>query len=280
MLFYILIIVSLLSGALICGGAGLFSTVHWLWVLPVSALAVLLLLAALIFLLLLIMARAVDQEQPQEADSPFYRFVIDLIVGAAIPVMGLRMEVSGLEKTPSSGHFLLVCNHLNEMDPVVLLRYFRKSQLAFISKEENRDMFLVGALMHKIQAQLIDRNNDRKALRTILSCVELLRQDKASVAVFPEGYIKPDKKLHHFRSGVFKIAQKAKVPVVVCTLRNTQYIFHNAKRLKKTPVALHLVDVVYPEQYAGMTTVELGNLIYEKMAQDLGPENVSADADQ
>lgn len=279
MLFYILIVLSVLGSAGICLGAGLFSSLHWLWVFPLGAALLLAVMAGLIFLLLLCMAKAVDQDKPQQSDDPFYRFMIDLIVGAAVPVMGMKITTRGLEKMPKSGRFLLVCNHLNEMDPVVILHYFRKSGLAFISKQENRDMFLVGPLMHRIQTQLIDRNNDRKALRTILSCVDLIREDKASVAVFPEGYIKPDKKLHRFRSGVFKIAQKTKVPIVVCTLQGTQYVFGNAKRLKKTPVAFHLVDVITPEQYAGMTTVELGNMVYEKMAQDLGPENVSSDTE-
>jgi hypothetical protein len=47
------------------------------------------------------------------------------------------------------------------------------------------------------------------------------------------------------------------------------------KRLKKTHVQLHLVDVIQPEQYEGMGTVEIGNMVYEIMARDLGPENVS-----
>ena len=138
-------------------------------------------------------------------------------------------------------------------------------------------MFVVGKYMHKIQCQLMNRENDREALKTILKCVEIIKEDKASVAVFPEGYIKPDHKLHHFRNGVFKIAQKTKVPIVVCTLRNTQYVFHNGLRLKPTDVHLHLLDVISPEQYQGMSTVEIGNMVYEMMARDLGPENVSTE---
>ena len=70
---------------------------------------------------------------------------------------------------------------------------------------------------------------------------------------------------------------KTKVPIVVCTLRNTQHAFHNGFRLKKTDVDLHLVDVISPEDYEALSTVELGNRVYEMMAQDLGPENVSAE---
>lgn len=258
---------------LLCTGA--FQDLSWLWMLPVSYIGCLLAVVCLVFLAVCISAKVVDTSKPQEKDSKYYRFLIQTIAEAAVPVLSVKMEVSGLEKTPTSGRFMLVCNHLSLADPVFLLHYFRKSQLSFISKKENHDMFVVGQVMHKIQCQLMNRENDREALKTILKCVEIIKEDKASVAVFPEGYIKPDHKLHHFRSGVFKIAQKTKVPIVVCTLQNTQYVFHNAKRLKPTRVKLHLVDVIRPEQYAGMTTVDLGNMAFEMMARDLGPENVS-----
>lgn len=264
-----------LCAVIICLCAGVFGSLDWLWVLPVSYIGSLITLAGLIFLFVIIAEKCVDLSKPQEKESKFYRFLINCIAEAAIPLLSVKMHTQGLEKTPKDGRFLLVCNHLNEMDPVVLLHYFRNSHLAFISKKENQSMFVVGRYMHKILCQPIDRENDREALKTILKCIDLIRQDKVSIAVFPEGYIKPDRKLHHFRSGVFKIAQKTKVPIVVCTLRNTQYVFHNGLRLKPTDVHLHLLDVIAPEQYAEMSTVELGNTVYEMMARDLGPENVS-----
>ena len=251
---------------------GSFHTLAFLWVLPVSYLAALILLAAAVFLTAWLMAQAVDLSKPQEEDSKPYRFLIDLIAEAAIPLLSVKMHVQGLEKTPKEGRFMLVCNHLNEMDPVVLLHYFRKSQLTFISKQENQNMFMVGKLMHKIQCQLLNRENDREALKTILKCVQIIQQDKASLAVFPEGYIKPDRKLHHFRSGVFKIAQKAGVPIVICTLKNTADIVRNGLRMKPTNVTLHLVDVIPAEELKGVTTVEIADRVYEMMIADLGED--------
>ena len=141
-------------------------------------------------------------------------------------------------------------------------------------------MFLVGKLMHKVQCQLINRENDREALKTIIRCIQIIKEDKASIAVFPEGYTSLDGLLHPFRSGVFKIAQKAKVPIVVCTLRNTQHIFHNAARLRRTDVDLHLLQVIPPEELAGVTAVDVGKRVHALMAADLGPENVLETAEQ
>jgi 1-acyl-sn-glycerol-3-phosphate acyltransferase len=217
--------------------------------LPLSFLGCFLLLGGIVFLIIYFSAKLVDTAKPQERDSRYYRFLIRLIAEAAIPILSCKMEVKGLEKTPKSGRFFLVCNHLSLMDPVILLHYFRKSQITFISKKENQDMFLVGKVMHKLLCQLIDRENDREALKTILKCVEILKEDKASIGVFPEGYILPDRKLHEFRPGVFKIAQKAKVPIVVCTLKDTAFAIENLLHYRPSDIELSVLQVLEPEEF-------------------------------
>ena len=141
--------------------------------------------------------------------------------------------------------------------------------MAFISKRENDRLILVNKLMHKTLCQPINRENDREALKTILKCVDILKTDRASIAVFPEGYTSRTGHLQPFRNGVFKIAQKAKVPIVVCTLRGAAPIFHNAARLRRTHVFLDLLEVVPTSQLQG-TTKQIGDHIYAAMAQNLG----------
>jgi 1-acyl-sn-glycerol-3-phosphate acyltransferase len=211
-------------------------------------------------------------KKPVEEDSPFYRFVMHLYIELLMQLLFVRVQTEGLEKVPQQGRFLLVCNHQQMADPGILLHFFRKSQLAFISKKENEKLPLINKFLHKILCQSIERNNDRQGLRVIVKCVQLIREDMVSVAVFPEGYTSKDGKLHPFRCGVFKIAQKTGVPIVVCTIRGTDQIFHNAPRLKATQVQLHLVDVLQPEQYAGKSTTQIGEMVYETMIRDLGED--------
>lgn len=247
-----------------------------LWVL--SLVGFFLLGIVLAFLFLYVMAKRVDKSIPQEQDSPFYRKMADVYVRGIVQICRVRVKMQGInllnEQLPEDGRYLLVCNHLCIADPVVLLYAFPKSQLAFISKKENDDMLIVGEVMHKLQCQLIDRENDRAALKTIIKCIQILKEDKASVAVFPEGYCSDDGLLRHFRPGVFKIAQKAHVPIVVCTLRDTPMVIPSIKKLRPSSVELHLVGIVQPEEFAGKTTVDIADHVYQMMADDLGEDLV------
>lgn len=275
MVIGIIAVLSAIVSAVICAVTGSFADLSWLWVLPLGWLGCFVGILLLVFLLVLVMCAFVDQDKEQRKDNPLYRNMIYLIADAAHTVLRVRVDAKGVEKIPTDGRVLLVCNHLNNGDPVIIFHQVKKRQkLAFIAKREAGKMFVVGKFMHKMLCQRINRENDREALKTILKCIEILKEDKASVAVFPEGGILGGNVLHPFRGGVFKIALRTQVPIVVCTLWGTQDLFHNAARLKPTDVRFRVVDVIRPEAYQGMTAVQIAHMAHDMMAEDLGPDKV------
>ena len=268
-------VISAIVSVLLCVGADAFQNVSWLWILPIGWLGSFLGILLLAFLLVLIMCAFVDLEKEQHKDNRFYRAMLYVIADAAHTVLQVRVHTQGLEKIPADGRVLLVCNHLDNVDPVIIMHQVKKKQtLAFIAKREVASMFVVGKFMHKILGQRVNRENDREALKTILKCIEIIKEDKASIAVFPEGGIRGGNVLHPFRHGVFKIALRTQVPIVVCTLWGTQNVFHNGLRLKPTDVDFHVLGVVQPEEIKGKTAVEVGHIVHDMMAKDLGPDRV------
>ena len=256
------------------GAVALGIAVNILWMIPVFFIGAFLVLAALSFVFLIVVCVCIDPEKPREEDNPLFRKMVLAYIHAILTVLPIKVRTTGMEKTPKDGRFLLVCNHLDNIDPAFLLHCFPKSQLAFVAKKETKSMFLVNKVLPVLLCQLIDRENDREALKTIIKCIGMLKEDKVSVAIFPEGRINKYRKLAHFRPGVFKIAQKAGVPIVVCTLRNTNYVISRLLKLKGTTVDVHLLDVITPEQFADKTTVDVADQVYALMAADLGPENI------
>ena len=267
-------LISALAALAVCAAVGGFAAWNWLWMLPLLFVAGFLVLAGLWFLLLVILASRVRMDEQKEEDDPFYRKVMHLTFEAVIFLLRVHIDAEGLEKAPKDGRFLLVCNHLNDTDPVILLHSLPKCQLAFISKRENDQKFIIGPFLRQIGCQPINRENDREALKTILTCIRMIKEDKASIAVFPEGWVSLDRKLHPFRPGVFKIAQKAQVPILVCTLQDSFTIFPNALRLKPSYVKLHVLELIPAEELKGVTTAQIAARVHKLMADDLGPDLV------
>ena len=268
MLLAILIVLSVVSAV------ALGIAIDILWLIPVFFVGGFLVFAALAFGLLLLICAFIDPEKPREEDSPRFRKMVMTYIHTVLTVLPVKIRAKGLEKTPKDGRFLLVCNHLDNIDPAFLFYCFPKSQLAFVAKKETKNMFLVKKVLPALLCQQIDRENDREALKTILKCISLLKEDKVSVAIFPEGRINKYRKLAHFRPGVFKMAQKAQVPIVVCTMLGTNHVLPRIMNLKGATVDVHLLDVITPEQFAGKTTVDIAEQVYALMAADLGAENV------
>ncbi len=274
MLLEIMLVLSAVSAVATGFATDAFSSLSWLWVLPLTAAGSFLVLLLLAFVFLLIVCARIDPDQPRDEDIPWFRRMVMWYIKGILQLLPIRIRTRGLEKTPKQGRFLLVCNHLDNIDPAFLYRCFPDSQLAFVAKKEVREMFLVGKVLPVLLGQLVNRENDREALRTIVRCIQLIKEDKASVAIFPEGRVNDYRKLAHFRPGVFKIAQKANVPIVVCTIQNTQNVIPRLKKLRGSTVEVHLLTVIPPEQLANRSTVEIAEQIYGLMARDLGPENV------
>ena len=274
MLLRFIVWLSLVLAAVVCLLLGAFESYMWLWLLPSVAFGAALTQIAIVAAYALLLSKLVKRDKEQDGEAPHYRWFAELAIESVVPVVRIGVKTKGLEQVPQ-GRFVLMCNHVNDLDPLPILYALPKRQLAFVAKQEVRDLFLVGDFLQKLQGQFINRENDREALKTILNCIRLLKEDKASIAVFPEGRIHDDRKFHHFRPGVFKIAQKAKVPIVVCTLKNSRYLTKNLTRLKRSDTELSVLTVIYPEDYEGKTTTELAEEVYQMMAADLGPENVA-----
>ena len=139
------------------------------------------------------------------------------------------------------------------------------ADLAFLSKKENFSIFVVAQIMRKVLCLPVDRNNDRESLKSILKAIQFIKDDKASIAVFPEGRTnRTADPLLPYRCGVFKIAQKANVPIVICSLVNSRAILRNMFR-KHTEVWLDVLDVIPAEELAGKTTIEVGERVHAVM---------------
>ena len=218
-------------------------------------------------LLLIISAMLVDMERDYEQESKFYRFLLNSATFCAAKLIRIKLHVTGKELLPD-GRFLLVANHRSKFDPILTWLIFGDRQLAFISKPENFKVPVFGRLIHRLCYMPIDRENPRNAVKTINRAVDLINRDVASVAVYPEGTRNYGEGLLPFHNAMFKIAQKAQVPIVIVTVRGTYEIQKNYP-LHRSHVYLDVVRVLDKDEVKRMKTAAIGELVRGVMLDKL-----------
>ena len=264
-MLYVFLVLALLASCALTWAASGFASLHALWQGPVFFAGSFLALVLLFLLVVLISCLFVDPKKLLEKPSGYFRFLLNEFCRLALALGGVHVNVTGLEKVPRDSRFLLVSNHRFAFDPLVFYSSMPWADLAFLSKKENFSIFVVAQIMRKVLCLPVDRNNDRESLKSILKAIQFIKDDKASIAVFPEGRTnRTADPLLPYRCGVFKIAQKANVPIVICSLVNSRAILRNMFR-KHTEVWLDVLDVIPAEELAGKTTIEVGERVHAVM---------------
>lgn len=229
--------------------------------------------AAISFVLLLVLALfvgtlTIDAKKLPEKDNKFWRKIVKILLPVVVKVCRIDMKVTNMEIVPENTKFLLVCNHRSNFDPIVTWYAFRDYDIAFVSKEENFKIPIAGRIMTACCSVSIDRVNPRNAMKTINKAAELIKQDEVSYGIYPEGTRSKTLELLEFHNGVFKIAQKANVPVIVSTVRGTENVHKNFP-FKKTEILLDILSVIPAEEVKANQTSQTGEKVRQTMEEAL-----------
>ena len=173
-----------------------------------------------------------------------------------------------LQLRTKAGRFLYVCNHRSGFDPVIVMDKLRRYEISFISKPSNMKLPLIGRVAYAAGFLAIDRENDRNALRTILTAADYMKRDICSMGIYPEGTRSRTGELLPFHAGSLKAAQKAKVPIVVACCSGGEKIMKR-KGFGGTKVYLDILEVIPAETVCGMKTTELSERIQGAIRENL-----------
>ena len=266
-----------------------FAAIALLGVFPVSlfllhqgvALSLLIAFAAFLLLHLLyfsffrLAAGTVPTDRPLEKQNAICRFGAPSIIAIVNFYAGVRPVITGLEKLPKDGRFLYVCNHRSGFDPLVVIDKLRDYNISFISKPSNLKIPIAGRIAYAIGFLPIDRENDRNALKTILTAADYLKRDLCSIGVYPEGTRSRTGDMLPFHAGCFKTAQKAKVPIAVASVYGSENVRH-IKLFSGTPVHLNILEVIPAETVCSMRTDALSDYIQALIQADLDRNEAKA----
>lgn len=249
--------------------------------IAIGACIGLLLSVLIIYLLVIIISSLfVNKNKIYDKHSRYYRALLNSFSGFAKWVLGVRMHVTGMDKfseaIPKGRRFLIVQNHRSNFDPILTWLVLKKHDVAFISKEKNMHIPFFGRIIRRCCFMSIDRENAREALKTIIKGAELIKDDQVSIGIYPEGTRnKAYTGLLPFHNGVFKIAQLAKVPIVITTIYGTENVSKNYLR-RHTDVYMDITGVISAEDVAKMSTKDIAAIAEKQMLEQLDIRDAQA----
>lgn len=137
---------------------------------------------------------------------------IRLYAQLTLRLLGVKLQVEGLQKLERPGGFLLMANHGSLLDVFIFGALCERPTMFVVKKEIGRIPF-IGRLLRMCGHVLLDRANAVRAMRELNRTIKTLKAGGRAL-IFPEGTRQPDGVLGPFRSGAFVVAARAKVPLI------------------------------------------------------------------
>ena len=241
------------------------------WSFPAALLLSLgaFLLYQLIYILYLwLLAQRIPLDKPLEKQDPRITFGIGFLSGALNVYWGIRPIVTGAEKLPKDGRFLFICNHRSACDPIVVMDRLRDYHISFVSKPSNLHIPVLGRIVAAAGYLSIDRDNNRSALKTILTAADYMKRNVCSIGIYPEGTRSKTGDLLPFHAGSFKAAQRAGVPVAVASLSGSEKLRH-FRFLAGNRVHLNIITVLPADTVCALRTEKLSEYTRDLILKDL-----------
>ncbi len=158
-------------------------------------------------------------------------------------LVGMPITGIALERLPSTPHILLV-NHASFLDPILLSALLPADPgYTFTTRQELPTQSVLCPLLNSVRTLVLYPSGTRRGLNIALM-TRALRQGE-NLVVFPEGRFTSQPGLLRFHSGVFVVAAKAGVPVVIAGVRGTRRALPMGHWLvRRTSLSLHIGPIL------------------------------------
>lgn len=135
-------------------------------------------------------------------------------------VLGIKVEVSGLDRFDPRTALIFMPNHTSFLDGP-MLEMIIPGAARVILKKSIVGIPIVGLGMRFVGFVPVDRKGAEGGKRSIARAIRMVREKGYSFLIFPEGTRSRDGRLQAFRRGGFFLALESGAPIVPVTIRGT-----------------------------------------------------------
>ena len=224
-------------------------------------------IVALFFVSALALSIGIDKNKKRDTYSKAYHKIYTFYDGIVLKTFGVKLKVEGMDKLPKDTNFLVVQNHVSNVDPLALNYALKKNELIFVSKASLFNIPFFGKMIQKIGYVKLYRNNSREDALEMIRGTKFLENGYCSMAIYPEGSRNKnykENKLQEFRPGAFSPATKNKLPIVFTSISGTEKI-NDGLIIKPHKVVIKVVRVLNYDDYKEMNTKEISELAYKEI---------------
>lgn len=192
----------------------------------------------------------------------FWKLLIRLWFGRKLHIEGFR------ERSVDTG-VIVSCNHLSNLDPLVMGSFFPQTLFA-MAKVELFRVGLVGWLLRGSNVFPVDRQHaDRRALRIAL---ELLAA-KRRLMIFVEGTRAASPGMKRAEPGVGFLVRKSGAAVLPVAVWNTEKAWpRKAKFWRRTDIYVKAGDLIPNSEFSAPSDQEIADMVARKTAELLPVE--------
>ena len=172
------------------------------------------------------------------------------------------------------GPFVFIGNHQNSYDLFTVTHAVQPLTVS-IGKKSLKWIPFFGQMYWLTGNILIDRDNSSKAMNTIGTAAKKIREKGISVWLFPEGTRSYGRGVLKFKTGAFRTALQAQVPMVPVCISNTHELI-KLNRWNNGKVIIELLEPIdlQAEDHEHVRT--LADDVREKMTQKISELSIEA----
>ena len=164
-------------------------------------------------------------------------------------------------------------NHQGKYDALGII-YTHKEPCSVVIDKAKSNSILVKEFIDLIQGKRMEKDNVRQALTIINEVAEDVVSGKRYI-LFPEGGYerKKDNLVADFKPGSFKSATMSGSPIIPVALIDSYRVF-NGLHIKPVTAQVHFLKPLLYEEYKGMKTVEIAQLVKKRIEEKIAEYTV------